>query len=308
MSNLQPTYLFKKKPVPTWGRDFRRVVLYGLFIAILLTLMVGMSAVGLMFGKQFQRIEPSPMWAGICAGILPLMYPFMVFGRERDDKGYRRQGLVPLLVLGIPAAVAVEVLVMMSWPLILGDHAGVGIVAADLTTDPLSILLVFTFLTAATAFFTAVVIIMLPGKTSTGFIMAVPLVGGVFYFIFTSKKIFENAPSGKAVVIWASAALACLAFLAIMAALRNSMDPPRREPTEQEKVQMAVECKRLMDRRGKGEQVPPELARYLPPEGRNGQHGQWPDQNGQQGQRHGQWPNQNRQHGQNGRWNGQQGR
>lgn len=277
-------YSGDKKPVPTWGRDFRRVVVYGLFMVIFVTVLVGLSALGLMVGKQFERIEPSPMLAGICAGLTPFMFPFLLYSIKREDKGYRRQGLVPLLVLGVPTAVAVGVLVMMAWPRILGDHAGVGIVAADLTTDPLSILLVFTFLTAATAFFTAVVIIMLSGKTSTGFIMAVPLVGGVFFFMFTSKKIFENAPSGKAVIIWAGTALACLAVLAIMAALRNSMDPPRREPTEQEKVQMAVEYKRLIDRRGKGEQMLSGLAPYLPSEYRNRQHSQWPDRNGQHGQ------------------------
>lgn len=261
------------EPVPAWGRDLRRVVVYALFLAVFLTVLVGLSALGLMFDKKFERIEPNPMWAGICAGLSPLMFPFLLFGREREDNGFRRRGLIPLLVVGIPAAAAVEVLVMMVWPFILGDHAGVGIVAADLMTDPLSILLVFLFLTAATAFFTAVVIIMLPGKTSTGLIMAVFLIAGLFYVMFSGVKIFENAPSVTAVIVWSVTALACLAMVTVAAALRNFMDPPRPEATEEEKTQLAQEYKRLMDRRGKGEPVPPALARYLPPEDRHGQNG-----------------------------------
>lgn len=147
--------------------------------------------------------------------------PVPTWGRD-----FGRKGLIPLLLFGTIAACALEIVVMMTWPFMLGDRAVPGTVAAELTTDPLSVVLVYLFLVAATAWFTAIVLSMVTGGAKAVLIVVLPLLGAVFLFMFQGVSIFETAPSITRIIVFSAVALAGLGALTIVSALRNVMDRP----------------------------------------------------------------------------------
>lgn len=105
------------------GRDWGRIIGVTAFIVALATLLIGLSALGIKQDKTFETIDVDGLWAGICAGLPTIMFPFLLVEMSRADNGYRRKGLTSLLLLATLTACDLEVLVMMTRPLMLGDSA-----------------------------------------------------------------------------------------------------------------------------------------------------------------------------------------
>src|SRR5699024_10455723 len=152
------------EPVPIWSRDLRRVLGISLFGALFMSLFVWLASTGLMRVKgSLDTLEADAVLAGICAGRLVIMFPFLFFETKRVDNGFRRHGLAPLVLLGVIGGGVIVTLVMMIWPLFLGDRALPGTVAAELGGDPASILLVLFFVTAGMAWCLALLLPMMVG-------------------------------------------------------------------------------------------------------------------------------------------------
>ena len=124
------------------GRDLGRIIGLTAFIVALATLPIGFSALGVKQDKTSETIDADGLWAGICAGRPTLMFPFLLVEMSREDNGYKRKGIISLLLLATLTACGLEVLVMMTRPHMLGDSAVMGTVATELTSDLLSIVLV----------------------------------------------------------------------------------------------------------------------------------------------------------------------
>src|SRR5699024_12629358 len=92
------------EPVPTWSRDLRRVLGICLFGALFMSLFVLLASTGLMRAKgSLDTLEADAVWAGICAGLLVIMFPVLLFDTQRVDDGFRRHGPEPLVVLRVIA-------------------------------------------------------------------------------------------------------------------------------------------------------------------------------------------------------------
>src|SRR5699024_11213470 len=210
------------EPVPTWSRDLRRVLGISLVGALFMSLFVWLASTGLMLEKGTRdTLEADAVWAGICTGVLVIMFPFLFFETKRVDNGFRRHGLPPLVLLGVIGGGVIVTVVMMVWPLFLGDRALPGTVAAELGGDPASILLVLFFVTAGMAWCLALLLPMMVGGYKVALALLLPYLGAIFVFPLSGVKILENPPPPVSTVIWAGVALAGLAVLAILAGLRN---------------------------------------------------------------------------------------
>ena len=227
------------EPVPTWSRDLRRVLGISLFGALFMSLFVWLASTGLMREKgSLDTLEADAVWAGICAGVLVFMFPFLFFETKRVDNGFRRHGLPPLVLLSVGGGGVIVTVVMMVWPLFLGDRALPGTVAAELGGDPASVLLVLFFVIAGMAWCLALLLPMMVGGYKVALPLLLPYLGTIFVFPLFGVKIFENPPTPVSTVIWAGAALAGLAVLTILAGLRNIIDRPKPQMTEAERAEV----------------------------------------------------------------------
>ena len=226
------------EPVPTWSRDLRRVLGISLVGVLFVSLWVWLASTGLMLEKGTRdTLEADAVWAGICAGLLVFMFPFLFFETKRVDNGFRRHGLVPLVLLSVIGGGVIITVVMMIWPVFLGDRALPGTVAAELGGDPASILLVLFFVVAGMAWCLALLLPMMVGGYKVALALLLPYLGAIFLFPFAGVKIFENPPAPVSTVIWAGLALAGLAVLTILAGLRNVIDRPKPQTTEAERAE-----------------------------------------------------------------------
>jgi hypothetical protein len=226
------------EPVPTWSRDLRRVLGISLVGVLFVSLWVWLASTGLMLEKGTRdTLEADAVWAGICAGLLVFMFPFLFFETKRIDNGFRRHGLVPLVLLSVIGGGVIITVVMMIWPVFLGDRALPGTVAAELGGDPASILLVLFFVVAGMAWCLALLLPMMVGGYKVALALLLPYLGAIFLFPFAGVKIFENPPAPVSTVIWAGLALAGLAVLTILAGLRNVIDRPKPQTTEAERAE-----------------------------------------------------------------------
>lgn len=253
MSSQYPAQTREHESVPSWRRDFGRIIGVTVIAVVIMTILVGLSSAGLLYGKRWEKVEADGVWAGIAATLPTLIFPFMFMELSRPDHGFRRKGLIPLLLLGIPAASVLETLTVMTWPFILGDGPYPGSVAAEMTTDPMSIVLVFVFLIAATAWFTTVVMPMAICGYKVALMLLLPFLGAIFLFMIAGVRIFDGSPSVASIIIWSAVALGGLAVLSLVAALRRVFDRSGQVMTEAERVEYARQYRQERDRYGRGE-------------------------------------------------------
>lgn len=257
-----------EEPVPTWARDYLRVIGISVFAVLFLTLLIGLAGTGLLRKNiATDPVAADGLWAGICAGLLVLLFPFLFFEQARRDSGFRRSGLVPLLLLGILTVSVIGVLAMMTWPFILGDRAMPGTVAAELTTDPAGIFLVLLFLLAATAWNTCLVMNMIIFGWKGALVLILPFLGMVFLIEFAGINIFENPPSTTGILLWGALALVGIVVLGVFGALRNVIDRPPQQATEAERAEFTSRYWEERNRYGHGDGTRlPGIDSHQPPQ------------------------------------------
>ncbi|WP_344337119.1 hypothetical protein [Brevibacterium salitolerans] len=219
-------------PVPSWGRDLRRLLLLALVGALVATVLLGLARLGLLRDNSHEPVEGGPVWAGICAVFPALMFGFLVLDTDRPDLGFRSRGLASLMLLGTVAASLIHTALMMTWPLILGARAVPGTNAAELSSNFASILVVLVFVLAATAWFAVTILMMLtvtPRAIVAGAFWGVILaglpvlafLGEIFLFMLMGVRLFESPPTLTGLAVWSAAAVAGLGVLALVSALRG---------------------------------------------------------------------------------------
>ena len=238
------------KPVPTWPRDFLRVLGIALFGALFFTFLIWFASTGLMLQQNFEVVEADGVWAGICAGVMTILFPFLFMEHKRPDDGFRREGLIPLTFLGVVASAVIVTLVALVWPFFLGERAVPGTVAADLNSDPASFFLVLLFFIGGTAWSVCMVMPMMIGGFKVALWLLLPFLGFVFLIGFAGVRVFDNPPSLLTTMIWVAVTLTGLAVLTVLAMLRNVIDKSTPQMTAAERE--AAYQKYLADRRRRG--------------------------------------------------------
>lgn len=227
--------MHEEKPVPTWTRDFVRVLGVSLFGALFFTFLIWLASTGLMVGNNFEIIEADAIWIGICAAGLAFLFPFLFMEHKRPDDGFRREGLIPLILLGVVASAVIVTLVALVWPFFLGERAVPGAVAAELNADPASFFLVLLFFIGGMAWSTCMMMPMMIGGYKVALWLLLPYLGFAFLIFFAGVQVFENPPSLLTTMIWVAVALIGLAVLTVLAALRNVIDKPKVQMTAAER-------------------------------------------------------------------------
>lgn len=245
-----PLPLREEEPVPTWTRDFLRVLGFTLFGALFFTFLIWFASTGLMVGNNFEIIEADAMWMGICAAGLAFLFSFLFMEHKRPDDGFRREGLLPLILLSVVASAVIVSLVALVWPFFLGVRAVPGTVAAELNADPASFFLVLLFFIGGMAWSTGMMLPMMIGGYKVALWLLLPYLGFVFLIFFAGVEVFDNPPSLLATMIWVVVALIGLAVLTVLAALRNVIDKPKLQMTAAERD--AAYQRYLEDRRRRG--------------------------------------------------------
>lgn len=231
-----PLPLHEEEPVPTWTRDFLRVLGVSLFGALFFTFFIWFASTGLMYQRNMaDRIEADGLWAGIIAGVIALLFPFLFMEHKRKDDGFRREGLVPLILLSVVASAVIVTLVALVWPFFLGVRAVPGTVAAELNADPASFFLVLLFFIGGMAWSMCVVMPMMIGGFKVALWLLLPFLGFVFLIGFAGVRVFDNPPSLLTTMIWVAVTLTGLAVLTVLAALRNVIDKPKAQMTAAER-------------------------------------------------------------------------
>lgn len=245
-----PLPLHEMEPVPTWTRDFLRVVGIAFFGALFFTFLIWLASTGLMLQQNFEVIEADAVWMGVCAGGMAFLFPFLFMEYKRSDDGFRRDGLIPLILLSVVASAVIVTLVALVWPFFLGERAVPGTVAAELNTDPASFFLILLFFIGGMAWSTSMMMPMMIGGYKVALWLLLPYLGFVFLILFAGVRVFDNQPSLLTTMIWVAVALSGLAVLTVLAMLRNVIDKPKVQMTAAERD--AAYQRYLMDRRRRG--------------------------------------------------------
>lgn len=249
--DAQPRPTASETETPTWTRDFLRVLGLSLFGVLFFTAVVWFAAMGLIQEKSGpDQVEADPIWAGICAGVTTFFFPFLFMEYRRDDSGFRRKGLIPLVILSVVIGGMIVTAVMLTWPFILGDHAIPGTVSGDLSSDPVSIVLLLFFIISGMSWCLSIVMPMLLGGFKYALWLLVPYLGSIFFFTFGGIRVFENPPNGGSTMFWAAMAVAGLAVLTILAAMRNVID--KTTPPMSAAERNAAHQRYMEDRRRRG--------------------------------------------------------
>ena len=238
------------EPVPTWIRDFLRVLGIALFGALFFTFLIWFASTGLMRQQNFEVVEADGVWAGICAGVLAFYFPFLFMEHKRPDSGFRREGLVLLILLSVVTSAVIDVLVALVWPFFLGERAVPGTVAAELNADPASFFLVLLFFIGGTAWSVCIVMPMMIGGYKVALWLLLPYLGFAFLICFAGVRVFDNPPSLLTTMIWVAVTLTGLAVLTVLAMLRNVIEKstPQMTAAEREAAYNAY----MNDRRRRG--------------------------------------------------------
>ncbi|MGR6090869.1 hypothetical protein ACU4IU_09925 [Brevibacterium sp. CSND-B09] len=246
-----PLPLREEEPVPTWTRDFLRVLGFTLFGALFFTFFIWLASTGLMYQRNMtDRIEADGLWAGIIAGVFALLFPFLFMEYKRKDDGFRREGLVPLILLSVVASAVTVTLVALVWPFFLGERAVPGTVATELNSDPASFFLVLLFFIGGMAWSTCMMMPMMIGGFKVALWLLLPFLGFVFLIGFAGVRVFDNPPSLLTTMIWVAVTLTGLAVLTVLAMLRNVIDKSTPQMTAAERE--ADYQRYLEDRRRRG--------------------------------------------------------
>ncbi|MGO1909868.1 MAG: hypothetical protein ACTH1C_13260, partial [Brevibacterium linens] len=197
-----PLPLHEVEPVPTWTRDFLRVLGISFFGALFFTFLIWLASTGLMLQQNFQVIEADAVWMGVCAGGMAFLFPFLFTEYKRSDDGFRRDGLIPLILLSVVASAVIVTLVALVWPFFLGERAVPGTVAAELNTDPASCFLILLFFIGGMAWSTSMMMPMMIGGYKVALWLLLPYLGFVFLILFAGVRVFDNPPSLLTTMIW----------------------------------------------------------------------------------------------------------
>ncbi|MFW6774930.1 hypothetical protein ACOACO_11630 [Nocardioides sp. CPCC 205120] len=192
--------------VPGWWADVGRMALYASGSITLWTGILWVGTLGMLHHRA-SPIDPETIQPGIFAAAPVLAWPFLQLSTERRDRGFRAAGLPGLMVCTISAGAVIHLLGMLLWPMIMGDRAAPGTVAAELHRNPTAMLLTLAFLLAGMSWFTTIAQAMIFWPLSAGLIALVPFLAGIFVIPFAGLAVFQGVAATGTLALWGLLAL-----------------------------------------------------------------------------------------------------
>lgn len=208
----------QKRTPPSWGADLRRSALGAAGLAISYTLLLLLASTGLMRHETTGTpILADAAWAGILVGVGGVGWAFLQISTTRDDTGYRHDRLPSLLLLAVLCSTAIHVALMTAWPLIIGDRAAPDDVIATLTSNPLSLAIVATFILAIQSFGATIVLALIRIRVPGVLVAVVSLLVLLGVGAWQGVTILGSPSTMAALAVWVSLAVVGLGAMALTA-------------------------------------------------------------------------------------------
>lgn len=215
----------RKTPLGGWKKDLKDRLTGAVVVSILVTGLMLLSGTGLLRtrpGSTASVIDPDGLWAGILVVGAPLMWAFGQVKFSRVDKGFRTHGLPSLMLVSTGLAAMLQILLMLTWPLVADDSLAGHAVLTQYHANPLAFCLVAVFVIALYAW-TTVAMLGFAGKgagTSALGTVGWLIIAGVG--AWQGTVMFENPATIGSFWVWAGIALLGIVLVPIIAAARKS--------------------------------------------------------------------------------------
>lgn len=210
----------------SWSRDLTRSAKLALALGLIVTVILFVADQwGVRPRPTADRVvEATPELAGMFAAGGAVGWAFF-FIEGRHGIRYRNGLPAALVVLTVPVAVLVELVIMSVWPLLVGDRAAPDEVAAQIITDPASLLLVGSLLCAMHAWTAASALGLFHGGIVANLLGGLGTVVLVFVALFAGMGAFGNPPSAAGFLVWWVLAATGLVALAVVATVLAQRAP-----------------------------------------------------------------------------------
>ncbi|MGO2052758.1 hypothetical protein CIK76_17565 [Glutamicibacter sp. BW80] len=185
-----------------WIPVLRTMFYKAIFVAVMGTILVLLSATGLLTTNHINEVQRDGAWSGIAVAMCALLFTFLGVDSKRPDSGLPAKGLPQLLMLSTLAAVLLMLIFMISWPIAVDQNIYGTTVAAWYISEPLAFGLSALFVIAS--FFWSSLALL--GMTASK--MPCKLLGYVFLFavagigMWLGSGLFMSPPAEANLALW----------------------------------------------------------------------------------------------------------
>lgn len=215
----------RNAPLGEWKKDLKDRLIGAGVASVVVTVLMLLAGTGLLrtrAGSTGTVVDPDAAWAGILVVAAPLIWAFGQVKFARADKGFRTHGLARLMLVSTGLATLLQILLMLTWPLVADDSLAGDVVLAQYHTDLLAFGLVAVFVIALYAW-TTVATLGFAGKGA-----ATSALGTAGWLIIAGVGawqgivMFENPATIGSFWAWAGIALLGIVLVPSIAAARKT--------------------------------------------------------------------------------------
>ncbi|WP_343955746.1 hypothetical protein [Yaniella flava] len=205
------------KETPSWGTDLKHTVIGAVAMSAFWTLLMLLSATGMMKTGSRHVIEPEPLWAAFLAAGGTVAWGFGLVSAKRNDNGFRPTGLPSFLLSAVVLATLIQAILVLLWPLVVDEIAFANTAFIAYASDPQAFVLISVFLLALYAWTTTCSLGFATDRISTNLlgVLGIFVVGGVG--VWRAIVIFGNPLNESSIAVWAVIALLGLILLWVLA-------------------------------------------------------------------------------------------
>lgn len=198
---------------PSWWVDARGFIANALVSLGFFTACILLARWGVLVGRRGEVGDPQWMAAGV-VGLSAYGLARLQVSRSRWDRGFRRTGLVPLLIGGVLFAVCAQSVSMLMWPFLIGMQMISDTVLATMGEDPLALVTAVFFSLLVYASMVAVAMLLAARSAAADLIGHCLLLVLCVAAVLGAQAVLVVPPSAVVAVICMLAGIAALIVLA----------------------------------------------------------------------------------------------
>ncbi len=205
--------------VPTWGSDLLRAFACAVFLQVLYGVTILLVRWRLLASRNGDVIDDGQLWAAILLLAVPLAWLLLLVKRSRPDNGFRRSGLLSLLLAGIAGGSLCQIVAVFAWQLLIGPDLVAGSVLDEVDADPLAFIALLSLTVCLHAAFVVTLVPMLTCGNVGLLVGMLPflslVVGGMFVVMWSIRL----EPSWVLALGWTVAACVAIALVIVVAVI-----------------------------------------------------------------------------------------